>query len=609
MEACGHIGFRRKINRGHNKLLPMVRIFGHSVQDNLLKHFSAILTLSALLATANPLFAADNAAADEPIDVLPAFGKMEEVIFRYLSAEISYQRGNTLAGYADMLSIARSTGDARLARRATEMAISGSLPDEAMKAARTWQGLAPQADDAAQVLLGLQLTHNRADDAKASLAKQLSGSSNATLPLAIGNVQRLLSRMPDRARAYALIKELLEPYRHLIEARVAVAQMAIVNGDRDGALKEAREAISKFPNSELAAMMFSQLIENKAESLKLLADFLKRNPTSREVRLMYARMLFEQSNVVEAKKEFRTLLQQTPNDQTSLYAMGLLMVQTNDIAEAEKYLSTYVNNLKGQPDRERDASQALMILAQIAEDRNDTAAALVWLDMVATSGQNGALNATLKRAQLQAKSGKLDEARQLLSQTDVENDDERAKLIIGEAQLLRDANKLPEAIRLIQDALELYPDHVDLLYELGMLAEKNHQFDVMETALRKVIKLMPDGQHAFNALGYSLADRNTRLPEAYDLIKTALSLAPDDPYIMDSMGWVEFRMGRLEKAEETLRKAFVLKPDPEIAAHLGEVLWVRGREEEAKKLWRNAGGRESKNDTLKSTLQRLKIKL
>jgi Flp pilus assembly protein TadD len=234
---------------------------------------------------------------------------------------------------------------------------------------------------------------------------------------------------------------------------------------------------------------------------------------------------------------------------------------------------------------------------------------MAWLDMVATTAQNGATNAALKRAQLMAKSGKLDDARALLNQTDVENDDERVKLIIGEAQLLRDADKLPDAIRLIQDALEAYPDQLDLLYELGMLSEKNQQFDVMETALRKVMKLMPDGQHAFNALGYSLADRNIRLPEAYDLIKTALSIAPDDAYIMDSMGWVEFRMGRFEKAEEILRKAFSIKPDPEIAAHLGEVLWVRGREEEAKKLWRNAGGRDTKNDTLKSTLQRLQIKL
>ena len=562
-----------------------------------------------MIATATPVFATESSTADDPIDVLPAAGRTEELIFRYLSAEITYQRGNAFAGYANMLSIARSTNDARLARRATEMAISGSLPAEAIKAARIWHDLAPQADDAAQVLLGLQLSHNRADEAKASLAKQLSSTTAATLPLAIGNLQRLLGRMPDRPRAYAMMRELLEPYRDVIEARIALTQMALVNGDRAAALKESREAIGKFPNSELAVLMYSQLIENRAEAVKLLADFLKKNAKSRDVRLAYARMLFEQSKVAEAKKEFRTLLQQSPNDQTSLYALGLLMAQTNEIAEAEKYLSAYINNLKGQPDRERDASQALMVLAQIAEDRNDTATAIAWLDMVATTGQNGALNATLKRSQLLGKSGKLDEARQLLSQTETESDDERAKLIIGEAQLLRDADKLPEAIHLIQNALESYPDQPDLLYELGMLAEKNQQFDLMETAFRKVIKLMPDGQHAYNALGYSLADRNIRLPEAYDLIKTALSLSPDDPYIMDSMGWVEFRMGRFEKAEEILRRAFAIKADAEIAAHLGEVLWVRGREEEAKKLWRNAGGRDTKNDTLKSTLHRLQIKL
>ena len=562
-----------------------------------------------MIATATPVFATESSTADDPIDVLPAAGRTEELIFRYLAAEITYQRGNAFAGYANMLSIARSTNDARLARRATEMAISGSLPAEAIKAARIWHDLAPQADDAAQVLLGLQLSHNRADEAKASLAKQLSSTTAATLPLAIGNVQRLLGRMPDRPRAYAMMRELLEPYRDVIEARIALTQMALVNGDRAAALKESREAIGKFPNSELAVLMYSQLIENRAEAVKLLADFLKKNAKSRDVRLAYARMLFEQSKVVEAKKEFRTLLQQSPNDQTSLYALGLLLAQTNEISEAEKYLSAYINNLKGQPDRERDASQALMVLAQIAEDRNDTATAIAWLDMVATTGQNGALNATLKRSQLLGKSGKLDEARQLLSQTETESDDERAKLIIGEAQLLRDADKLPEAIHLIQNALESYPDQPDLLYELGMLAEKNQQFDLMETAFRKVIKLMPDGQHAYNALGYSLADRNIRLPEAYDLIKTALSLSPDDPYIMDSMGWVEFRMGRLEKAEEILRRAFAIKADAEIAAHLGEVLWVRGREEEAKKLWRNAGGRDTKNDTLKSTLHRLQIKL
>jgi tetratricopeptide (TPR) repeat protein len=574
-----------------------------------LKNFPAILTLSALLALASPLHAAESTADLEPIDVLPAVGLSEELMFRYLSAEIALQRGNAFSAYATMLSIARSTSDPRLARRATEMAMSGSLPAEALKAARVWHEIAPHSEEASQVLLSLQLQSNRPDEAKQSLAAMLSGSSPTTLPLAIGNVQRLLSRLPDRARAASLLKELLEPYRDAVDARLALAQMAMVSGDRAAAIKELQNTLTKFPASEMAALMLAQIAEDKAEATKTLVDFLKKNPKAREVRLAYSRMLFEQGKIVDAKKEFKTLLQQTPNDQTALYALGLLSAQANEMADAEKYLSTYIANLKDQPDRERDATQALMVLAQIAEDRSDEAGVIKWLQLVPELGQSGAVNATIKRAQLQAKAGKLDEARKLLNEADVNNDDERVKLIIGEAQLLKESGKLGDATRLIEDALELYKNNIDLLYELAMLAEKNQQFDLMESTLRKVIQLAPDSQHAYNALGYSLADRNLRLQEAHDLIKKALSLAPEDPFIMDSMGWVEFRLGRLERAEELLRRAFAIKADPEIAAHLGEVLWVLGREEEAKKLWRNAGGKDSKNDTLKSTLKRLQVKL
>ena len=574
-----------------------------------MKNLPSILTLSALIALSGPIYAAENQAGNEPVDVLPAVGLSEELMFRYLSAEIALQRGNAFAAYATMLSIARSTHDPRLARRATEMAISGSLPAEALKAARVWHEVAPHSEEAAQVLLSLQLQSNQIEEAKQSLAKMLSGSTPTTLPVAIGNVQRLLSRIPDRTRAAALLKELLEPYRHVLDARLALAQMAMVGGDRAGAKKEIGEALAKFPASEIAVLMLAQITEDKAEATKTLSDFLKKNPKAREVRLAYSRMLFEQGKIADAKKEFQVLLQQAPNDQTALYALGLLSAQANDMADAEKYLAAYVGNLKDQPDRERDATQALMVLAQIAEDRNDDAGVMKWLEMVPTLGQSGSVNATIKRAQLQSKAGKLEEARKLLNEADVNNDDERVRLIIGEAQLLRDAGKLTEALRLIEDALELYKDNVDLLYELSMLAEKNHQFDLMESTLRKVIQLAPDSQHAYNALGYSLADRNLRLQEAHDLIQKALSLAPEDPFIMDSMGWVEFRLGRLEKAEELLRRAFAIKADPEIAAHLGEVLWVLGREEEARKLWRNVGGKDPKNDTLKSTLKRLQVKL
>lgn len=576
-----------------------------------MKNFSLILTLSALLAATAPAWSApaspDDVSAEA--DGLPKVALSEELMYKFLSAELANQRGEHFAAYATMLSIARSSGDPRLARRAVEFALSGSLTAEALKAALVWRDLAPKSDEAAQALLGLQLATGRYDDAKQALARQLAAATPATLPIAIATVQRQLARVQDRARGLALLRELLEPYRDSLDARLTLAQVAMVGGDRPGAIREARDALVRFPDSELAALTLAQIMENKADAEKSLADFLQKNPKAREVRLARARMLFEQVKLADAKKEFQILLQQYPKDQTVLYALGLLSVQAGELKEAEGYLSAYVKSLDGKPDRERDSSQALMVLAQLAEERGDIAGALKWLELTDASNPGNATAALVKRAQLTAKTGKLDDARALLGQVEVDSNDERVKLVIAEAQLLRDAGRLNEAIKLIEDALESASENADLLYEHAMLAEKARQFDAMERSLRQLMKVAPENQHAYNALGYSFAERNVRLPEAYDLIKKATELAPEDPYIMDSMGWVEFRLGRLEKAEQTLRQAYGLKPDPEIAAHLGEVLWVRGREDEAKKLWRNANAKDPKNETLKGTLQRLQVKL
>ncbi len=576
-----------------------------------MKNFSLILTLSALLSATGTAWSAPPLANDAGMvsDGLPKVALSEELMYKFLSAELANQRGEHFAAYATMLSIARGSGDPRLARRALEFALSGSLAQEALKAAQLWHQLAPTSEEAAQAMLGLQLANGRFDDAKQALARQLAAATPATLPIAIATVQRQLARVQDRARAIALLRELLDPYRDSLDARLTLAQVAMVSGDRATALREARDALTRYPNSELAALTLAQIIENKAEAAKSLAEFLQKNPKAREARLAYARMLFEQGKLADAKKEFQTLLQQYPKDQTTLYALGLLSVQANELKDAETYLSAYIKSLDGKPDRERDASQALMVLAQIAEERNDLAGALKWLELVDESHQPNATAALLKRAQLTARSGKLDAARALLNQAEVGSDDERIRLLIAEAQLLRDAGRGSDALRLIADALESNKDNVDLLYEHAMLAEKLKQFDVMERSLRHMIEVAPENQHAYNALGYSFADRNVRLAEAYDLIKKATELAPDDPYIMDSLGWVEFRLGRLEKAEATLRRAYGIKPDPEIAAHLGEVLWARGREDEAKQLWRNANAKDPKNETLKGTLQRLQVKL
>jgi tetratricopeptide (TPR) repeat protein len=572
-----------------------------------LKNFAAILTLSATLASGSVA----QAAPDTPTnaDGLPLIQLSEDLMLKYLSAELAFQRGQAAGAHLAMMALARSSGDPRLARRATEIAIAASSATDALKGAKLWRELAPRSDEALQVLLSLQLNNNRLDEAKQLLAQQLAVSKPDQLPAVIGTVQRNLSRMSDKSKAAALLRELLEPYRESVDARLAIAQFLMVSGDRAGALREAREAVTKFPKSEIAALVLAQIVEDKAEATRVLSEFLQKNPQAREVRLAYARIFYEQSKIAEAKKEFKVLIDQKKDDQTALFALGLLSVQANELADAEKYLSAYIKTLGGQPDRERDATQALMILAQIAEDRNDLAGALKWLEMADTLTHQGSVSAILKRAQLQSKNGKVDAGRQLLAEADAESDDDRVRLVIGDAQILRDASRLPEAIKVIEDALENLPDNIDLLYEYAMLVEKNREFDAMEKALRRMIQIAPSNPQSYNALGYSFAERNIRLPEAYDLIKIALALAPDDAFIMDSMGWVEFRMGRLEKAEEILRRAYALRPDPEIAVHLGEVLWLLGREDEAKKLWRFANGKDPKNESLKGTLERFQVKL
>jgi len=573
-----------------------------------LKIIRTILTLSAVLASAACIPAA-SAQQSVAADSLPNIAISEELIHKYLSAELAFQRGEKFAAYSTMMSLARTLRDPRLARRALEFAVSGSLGAEALKAARLWREIAPQSDEAAQSLVGLLISSGRIDDAKAAMAQQLASSTPTTLPNTIALLQRQLARVQDRTRAYAMLRELLEPYADVLEARLTLAQAAMVAGDRNRALSEARAALAKHPGSELAALVLSQIIEDRAEATQSLATFLQKNPKAREVRLAYARTLIEQNKVVEAKAQFAQLLTHYPEDRTTLYALGLMAAQAGEMRDAESYLSKYIETLNEEPDRERDSTQALMVLAQIAEDKNDTTAALKWLEKIEPDNQGSYITATLRRAMLVAKSKDPETARALLQQAEARNDDERAKLIVGEAQLMRDAGRLDDALRLVADALEIYKNNIDLLYEHAMLAERAKQFDLMERELRQLIKLAPDNQHAYNALGYSFADRNLRLQEAFDLISKANQLAPDDPYILDSLGWVEFRLGRLDQALKTLQRAYGIKVDAEIAAHLGELLWKLGRHDEAKKLWRSANEKDPKNETLKSTLQRLQIKL
>ncbi|HVL75288.1 MAG TPA: tetratricopeptide repeat protein [Noviherbaspirillum sp.] len=551
--------------------------------------------------------AADAAEVPAPQEPLPHMALTRELMFRILGAEIAFQRGEWQSAYITLLGLAQQTRDPRLARRAAEFAHLARQQAEVLTAVRLWRELAPHSDEANQYFLGFVIMGDHLEEARPVLEQRLKDAPAQMRGALAFQFQQHLARARDKAAAFKLLDQVLAPYVAIPEVRLAIAQAAVTNGDLDRARNEARQALAAKPDSELAILSLAQATPDKADATSLLEGFLKRQPQSREVRLARARLLVEQQQYQTARAEFDRLLRDNPQDLTALYALGVLGVQTGDLAGAERHLHAYLEVLEQNPDAERDPSQAVLLLAQIAEERKDTDAMLKWLSRI--EGGEVYVSAQIRRAQLLAKGGDVEQARSLLRQVNPASERDDAMLIMAEGQLLRDAGRLDEALKVYETGLARLPDNTDLLYDHAMLAEKRGQWDLMETSLRKIIEISPQHQHAYNALGYSLADRNIRLQEAFELISKALALAPDDAFTIDSMGWVQYRLGRLDEAEKLLRRAYSLRQDAEIATHLGEVLWVRGQREAALQLWREAQAKDPQNDTLKSTLARLNAEL
>ncbi|NMM36139.1 MAG: tetratricopeptide repeat protein [Glaciimonas sp.] len=544
-------------------------------------------------------------------DALPAAVLTNEILFKLMAAEIAFQRGQWQAAYITTLGVAQETRDPRIARRATEFAMSMSQPAEALSAIRLWRELAPHSEEATQYYLGLVILSDQPAQAQPLLAERLKAASPQERGALIIQIQRLLLRAKNKATAFDMLEQLLAPYASLPQTPLALAQAALAKDDRQRAFKEASSALKAEPDSELAALTLAQMSADQNASVAVLTQFLDSHPQAREVRMAYARILVEQKQFELARAQFETLLKAQPQDLDAIYALGILGVQAQDLGSAEKYLSSYITALENMPHEQRDPTQALLILAQIAEDRNDNTGALRWLEKIAPGElQNPAyFSALLKRAQLIAKQGDLPAAQNLLKNYVGETPQQQAQIVLAQALILREAGLDHAAYSALETGLKRFPDNTELLYDTAMAAEKQQQYKQMEAALRRVIKLEPKKQHAYNALGYSLAERNLRLPEARKLIARALELAPEDPFIMDSMGWVEFRLGNFKQAEALLRRSYALRPDVEIGTHLGEVLWVSGKKDEAQQLWRAALAKEPGNATLKSTLDRLKATL
>ncbi|AJG17828.1 TPR domain protein [Cupriavidus basilensis] len=547
---------------------------------------------------------------------LPTVPLTADILYRVLAAEISAQRGVVGPAYQTYLELARNTRDPRFAQRATEIAFNARSAQQALDAARLWTELAPTSAGARQVLSTLLVLSGRWDEAEPLLVLQLNGVPPSQRPEAILQMQQQLSRTSDPAGAAALLQRLVASDLKSAETHLALARAKEAANDIPGALAELDEAQKIRPDFEGAALMAAELRADGApdQAIAGLKAFVNKAPASVNGHITLARLYLQQNDLQAARSEFETLRKIAPKDPRVPLALGLTSLQSKRYDEAELYLKEYLQLAEQVPAASPDI--AYQYLAQIAEEKKDYPAAVAWLDRIDDARLAPA--AAVKRAQLLGRMGKLDDAQavfndMLADAEDIPEPDQRAQRMTAirqaEVGMLIDAKSYDRARKVLDERAAAEPDNSDWVYELAMLDEREKRYDSMEKLLRRVIAMQPEAKQGYNALGYSLADRNVRLPEALTLLEKASALGPDDPYIMDSLAWVKFRLGQLQPAAELLRNAYAKAPEAEIGAHLGEVLWQLGQQDEARKTWTEAAKIEPDNVILIDTLRRYNVPL
>lgn len=573
-----------------------------------------LLALSLMLATT----AAWSQESAPDADLQAGNSGLEAPLFyQLLLGELKVSTGEPGAGYSLILDAARKQASPDLFRRAVEIALQARSGDAALTAARAWSQTIPSSPDADRFELQILLALNRVKETGPALRRLLEQAPAETRSQAVAAIPQLFGRVADKAAALVVVKETLAPYLKqptlAADAWTSVGRMEWLNQQKTQALASARQAHAADPASDAAALLAMELMEGGvSEAEPLVRSHLRNKPPSADapsrVALAYARVLFDLQRNADARALLEQLTQVQPGAMEPWLLLATLQVQDRRLSEAQRSLQTFMGLARQSTSdhASQGLTQAYLLMAQISEKQNDFESANAWLDRI--ENEQDVMAAQMRRASLLARQGKMAQARSLLrNQTERRPEDARLKLM-AEAQLLREFKQWQQAYDVFAEAVERFPEDADLIYDQAMMAEKINRLDDMERLFRQVIALEPEHHHAYNALGYSLADRGLRLADARKLIEKAASMAPDDAYIQDSLGWVEFRMGNMPKALGILQTAYQKRPDAEIAAHLGEVLWVSGERERALQIWREGMLLSSDNETLLGTLQRLQVK-
>jgi tetratricopeptide (TPR) repeat protein len=563
---------------------------------------SALLLLGACTSPAVKPAAESTAVSQPPAEEtmkLPRVQLTGPILNDILLGEIAGRRGEFGVSVRALSRAARATRDPRLAQRATLAGLYAGRYADTLESARLWAELQPDSVNAKDALAAVLLELGKVDEAQVQLEKIIEhGEAHKDLGAAYLRVAATLSRYAKNPKAIGIMQHLMARHARSAEAQIALAHIAIRGQDLSTASAAIDRALLLRPGWEDAAILKGRILVQENDGAGAAAfykQFLRSNPHATRVRMFYARQLVDRKNWNGAREQFRLVLKDRPKDRDVLFALGLLSLQTSRLDDAGRYLKQVV-------EVDPDDNQALLYLGRVAEREKRYPQALHWYSQVG-SGRY-AFEASLRYAAVTAKQGKLEEARGLLHGITPENNDQRAELALAEEQVLRDAKRYKEALAVLNAALRRLPEHKDLLYARALVAEKLDDLSLHERDLRLLLKLDPDNANAMNALGYTLADRTDRKQEAYKLIKHALSLRPNDPFILDSMGWVHYRLGNLQDALRYLRRALKLRADAEISAHLGEVLWVSGHHSAARRVWKRALKQSPENELLLRTFKK-----
>ena len=564
---------------------------------------SSIALVFAVSATGS-LFAAEPTAPAAPAEPQAAESQLDaETLFDALLGEIAAQRGQMGVASEALGRAARRTRDPRFAERATLAALYAKQYQSALNAALLWVELQPTSSDARESLASALLELNRVPEAREHLAQVLDAEqARGSLEPAFLRIAAVLGRTGNRNTALEAMRELIKRYPDFAAGHFALGHLAVRAGDLDAAEAAVDQALVLKPAWQEAALFKARILvsqKNTSRAQLYFEQFLKAHPDATNVRLHYARYLIDQKQWEQARDQFKRVVTDTPDDADSTYAFALLALQTNRLQEAETYLK---RTLKLRPDND----QARLYLGQALEQGKR------YGDAVRVYGEVSPgeyyFEAQTRIALMMAKQGNVAKARAHLQAISVEDDQQRVQAILVEEQVLRDARDYREALNVLTASLESLPGNKELLYARALIAERLDMLALVESDLRAVLNVDPKNVNALNALGYTLADRTDRYAEAHALLTQALEQKPDDAFVLDSMGWLFYRQGNSPEAIKYLKRALAIRSDAEIAAHLGEVLWVTGDRKEAESVWTRALKDTPDSEALRDTIKKFKSK-